>query len=81
MARFDPVDRGLGQVFVYASCHWVDHFGCVPAEYLQGFQACRALKIYAKLDPLDFELGFYTIFVQLVRCYPDLNPKAVYTVH
>ncbi|KAK4904525.1 hypothetical protein LTR66_017895 [Elasticomyces elasticus] len=22
MARFDPVDRGLGELFVYASCHW-----------------------------------------------------------
>jgi hypothetical protein len=27
MARIDPLDRGFGEFFVYASCHWIDHFG------------------------------------------------------
>lgn len=43
MARFDPVDRGLGELFVYASCHWVDHFGCVPAEYLPSLSSIENL--------------------------------------
>jgi hypothetical protein len=32
MAHFDPVDRGFGEFFVYASCHWIDHFGAITAE-------------------------------------------------
>lgn len=27
MAYIDPLDRGFGEFFVYASCHWIDHFG------------------------------------------------------
>lgn len=46
MARFDPVDRGFGEFFVYASCHWVDHFGCInilPLPSLAGIETlCQA---------------------------------------
>lgn len=30
--RFDPTDRGFGEFFVYASCHWLDHFGAITVE-------------------------------------------------
>ncbi|CAG7978515.1 unnamed protein product [Penicillium olsonii] len=43
MARFDPVDRGFGEFFVYASCHWVDHFGRVPAESLSSLASIEKL--------------------------------------
>ncbi|CAG7998998.1 unnamed protein product [Penicillium salamii] len=43
MARYDPVDRGFGEFFVYASCHWVDHFGCVPAESLSSLASIETL--------------------------------------
>jgi hypothetical protein len=29
MIRYDPTERGFGEFFVYASCHWIDHFGAV----------------------------------------------------
>ncbi|KAM5371663.1 hypothetical protein ACJZ2D_007943 [Fusarium nematophilum] len=29
MIRHDPVERGLGDFFVYASCHWLEHFGTI----------------------------------------------------
>ncbi|KAF6799482.1 ankyrin repeat protein [Colletotrichum sojae] len=29
MTRYDPADRGFGEFFVYASCHWINHFGSV----------------------------------------------------
>ncbi|KAL4412143.1 ankyrin repeat protein [Colletotrichum abscissum] len=34
MIRYDPVDRGLGELFVYASCHWITHFRSIVAEPL-----------------------------------------------
>lgn len=34
MIRFDPIERGLGQLFVYASCHWLRHFGAVSVDSL-----------------------------------------------
>ncbi|KAK4450251.1 hypothetical protein QBC34DRAFT_403144 [Podospora aff. communis PSN243] len=27
--HYDPSERGFGEFFVYASCHWVDHFGAI----------------------------------------------------
>lgn len=27
MIRYDPAERGFGEFFVYASCHWLEHFG------------------------------------------------------
>jgi hypothetical protein len=34
MITYDPTDRGFGEFFVYASCHWPDHFGAITAEPL-----------------------------------------------
>ncbi|POR39645.1 Vegetative incompatibility protein HET-E-1 [Tolypocladium paradoxum] len=34
MIRYDPIERGFGELFVYASCHWIEHFGAVSAEPL-----------------------------------------------
>lgn len=31
MIRYDPTERGFGEFFVYASCHWITHFGAVAA--------------------------------------------------
>ncbi|KFY93587.1 hypothetical protein V498_04342 [Pseudogymnoascus sp. VKM F-4517 (FW-2822)] len=36
MIRYDPIDRGFGELFVYASCHWLEHFGAVTVEPLPG---------------------------------------------
>ncbi len=30
MIRYDPTHRGFGELFVYASCYWVEHFGGLP---------------------------------------------------
>lgn len=30
----DPAECGFGELFVYASCHWTEHFGAVSAESL-----------------------------------------------
>lgn len=29
MIRYDPIERGFGELFVYASCHWIEHFGAI----------------------------------------------------
>lgn len=34
MIRYDPTDRGFGELFVYASCHWPEHFGAITVEPL-----------------------------------------------
>ena len=34
MIRYDPADRGFGELFVYASCHWINHFRSVTTEPL-----------------------------------------------
>jgi ankyrin repeat protein len=40
MIRYDPADRGLGEFFAYASCHWVEHFGAISTEnHLPGLAA------------------------------------------
>ncbi|KAG9247285.1 hypothetical protein BJ878DRAFT_580806 [Calycina marina] len=38
MIRYDPTDRGFGELFVYASCHWLEHFGAVTVEPLPGLE-------------------------------------------
>ncbi|KAJ6019002.1 hypothetical protein N7522_001069 [Penicillium canescens] len=43
MARIDPIDRGFGEFFVYASCHWVYHFGCITVEPLPSLASIEAL--------------------------------------
>ncbi|RAO65428.1 uncharacterized protein BHQ10_001440 [Talaromyces amestolkiae] len=32
MIRYDPTERGFGEFFVYASCHWTGHFGAISAN-------------------------------------------------
>ena len=34
MIHYDPSDRGFGKFFVYASCHWLEHFGAITTEPL-----------------------------------------------
>lgn len=34
MIRYDPTERGLGHLFVYASCHWMNHFGAITLDPL-----------------------------------------------
>ncbi|TPX14511.1 uncharacterized protein E0L32_005475 [Thyridium curvatum] len=32
MVHYDPTERGFGGLFVYASCHWIEHFSIVTSE-------------------------------------------------
>ncbi len=34
MIRYDPADRGFGEFFVYASTHWIEHYGAITTEPL-----------------------------------------------
>ncbi|KAK3376805.1 hypothetical protein B0T24DRAFT_700717 [Lasiosphaeria ovina] len=34
MVHYDPTERGFGELFVYASCYWTEHFGAVSAASL-----------------------------------------------
>lgn len=34
MIRYNPIERGFGELFVYAACHWIEHFGAVCDESL-----------------------------------------------
>jgi hypothetical protein len=34
MIHYDPTERGFGELFVYASCYWIDHYGAVSVEPL-----------------------------------------------
>ncbi|KAL6913368.1 hypothetical protein FSST1_011128 [Fusarium sambucinum] len=43
MIRYDPADRGFGELFVYASCHWINHFGSVVAEPLPDLRSVEKL--------------------------------------
>ncbi|KAH9898830.1 hypothetical protein F4778DRAFT_792889 [Xylariomycetidae sp. FL2044] len=43
MIRYDPADRGFGEFFVYASCHWISHFGSVVAEPLPDLRSVEKL--------------------------------------
>ncbi|GKU06980.1 unnamed protein product [Fusarium langsethiae] len=43
MIRYDPADRGFGELFVYASCHWINHFGSVAAEPLPDLRSVEKL--------------------------------------
>ncbi|PLB55500.1 hypothetical protein P170DRAFT_443267 [Aspergillus steynii IBT 23096] len=46
MTRYDPIERGFSEFFVYASCHWLRHFGAITAEPLPSLtsieEVCRA---------------------------------------
>ncbi|KAL4727903.1 hypothetical protein ACLX1H_004600 [Fusarium chlamydosporum] len=41
--RYNPADRGFGEFFVYASCHWIDHFRSVVAEPLPDLRSVERL--------------------------------------
>lgn len=43
MIRFDPTNRGFGEFFVYASCHWLEHFGATAVEHLPGLASIEKL--------------------------------------
>lgn len=43
MIRFDPTDRGFGEFFVYASCHWLEHFGVIAVEPLPSLEGIEKL--------------------------------------
>lgn len=43
MIRYDPTDRGFGELFVYASCHWLEHFGAIAVEPLPGLENLEIL--------------------------------------
>jgi ankyrin repeat protein len=41
--RYDPTDRGFGEFFVYASCHWLEHFGAIAVEPLPSLASIEKL--------------------------------------
>lgn len=43
MIRYDPSDRGFGEFFVYASCHWLGHFGATTFEPLPSLASIESL--------------------------------------
>lgn len=43
MIRYDPADRGFGEFFIYASCHWLDHFGAITVEPLPSLSSIENL--------------------------------------
>ncbi|KAI9739902.1 MAG: hypothetical protein M1818_004958 [Claussenomyces sp. TS43310] len=43
MIRYDPIDRSFGEFFVYASCHWLEHFGTITAEPLPDLRSVERL--------------------------------------
>lgn len=43
MIRYDPTERGFGELFVYASSQWLHHFGAVASEPLPELQGIELL--------------------------------------
>jgi hypothetical protein len=43
MIRYDPTERGFGEFFVYASCHWLEHFGAITVEPLPSLASIENL--------------------------------------
>ncbi|KAL4920386.1 hypothetical protein BDW62DRAFT_16755 [Aspergillus aurantiobrunneus] len=43
MIRYDPSDRGFGELFVYASCHWLEHFGATTLKPLPSLASIEVL--------------------------------------
>ncbi|KAL6236320.1 hypothetical protein BDW75DRAFT_207238 [Aspergillus navahoensis] len=43
MIRYDPSDRGFGELFVYASCHWLEHFGATTFQPLPSLASIEVL--------------------------------------
>jgi hypothetical protein len=46
MIHYDPTERGFGEFFVYASCHWLEYFGSITVNSLPRLEniedLCRA---------------------------------------
>jgi hypothetical protein len=46
MIHYDPTERGFGEFFVYASCHWLEYFGSITVNGLPKLEniedLCRA---------------------------------------
>ncbi|RYO93538.1 hypothetical protein DL763_004334 [Monosporascus cannonballus] len=43
MIRYNPADRGFGEFFAYASCHWLDHYGAITVEPLPSLASIEGL--------------------------------------
>ncbi|KAK7953340.1 hypothetical protein PG996_014233 [Apiospora saccharicola] len=43
MVRYDPSNRGFGELFVYASCHWIEHAGAVKAPHIPELRSIETL--------------------------------------
>lgn len=43
MIRYDPTERGFGELFVYASSHWLEHFGAITVEPLPSLASIESL--------------------------------------
>lgn len=43
MIGYDPVDRGFGEFFIYASRHWLQHFPAITAEPLPSLASIEEL--------------------------------------
>ena len=43
MIRYDPTERGFGEFFVYASSHWLEHFGAITVEPLPSLASIESL--------------------------------------
>jgi hypothetical protein len=43
MIRYDPTERGFGEFFVYASSHWLKHFGAIEGELLLSLAEIESL--------------------------------------
>lgn len=43
MIRYDPTERGFGEFFVYASCHWLEYFGTITVDRLPSLESIENL--------------------------------------
>jgi len=43
MIRYDPTERGFGGFFIYASCHWLEHFGAIKVQPLPSLASIENL--------------------------------------
>ncbi|CAJ2499662.1 Uu.00g025150.m01.CDS01 [Anthostomella pinea] len=85
MVRYDPSERGLGELFVYASCHWVEHFGAVEVDSPPGLASietlCQAGSLRLKNWTEQFTRPQCTIqrrFVFDSRLYDPLSITSLY---
>jgi hypothetical protein len=43
MIRYDPSERGFGEFFVYASCHWLEHYGKIETVSLLSVESIEKI--------------------------------------